>query len=241
MNAQYHVLNLGAGVNSTALLLYLVENDMPLQEVVFADTGAEMIETYEYLPRIEKFCSDLNIQFSTVKSPLGSLQFLCEREHIIPSRLSRWCTYKFKIRPIAEHLKPRGMHIQYFGISSEESHRANPKGRNANAIRKFPLVEKGIDRLGCIDIIKHQGWPIPVKSGCFFCPFQSLKGWHHLYLNDPKRYAEAEQLEKNNSRYPNFIFNTRPLSSMKNRFGDGTAKIEEWFYAPKCESGYCFV
>ena len=41
-----HVLSLGAGVNSTALLIYLVKNRMPLDYVVFADTGNEMPETY---------------------------------------------------------------------------------------------------------------------------------------------------------------------------------------------------
>ena len=245
-----HILNLGAGVNSTALLLYLIEKKYPLDEVIFADTGAELKETYSYLPKIIKYCKDQKIKFTIVRKKEKivwllqvdqSLQNLCERQHIIPSRLSRWCTYKFKIHPIQKHLKPAGVHIQYFGISSEESHRAKLKGRNAKAIRKYPLVENNIDRIGCIDIIKDYGWDIPVKSGCFFCPFQSLKAWQHLYLNHKDQYEIAEFLEKNNSNYPKFIFNTRPLDSLKNRFGEGLSKIDEWIYTPKCESGYCFT
>ena len=37
----HYALSLGAGVNSTAMLLLATKEGLPLDEVVFADTGAE--------------------------------------------------------------------------------------------------------------------------------------------------------------------------------------------------------
>ena len=47
-----YVLSFGAGLNSTALLIMLVEKSYPLDEVIFADTGAEVPETYEHLKAV---------------------------------------------------------------------------------------------------------------------------------------------------------------------------------------------
>ena len=44
-----YVVSYGGGVNSTALIVFLVRNRFPLDCVVFSDTGDEMPETYEYL------------------------------------------------------------------------------------------------------------------------------------------------------------------------------------------------
>ena len=46
-----YVLSYGAGVNSTALLFFLVKQKFPLDYVVFADTGNERPETYSYLEK----------------------------------------------------------------------------------------------------------------------------------------------------------------------------------------------
>jgi 3'-phosphoadenosine 5'-phosphosulfate sulfotransferase (PAPS reductase)/FAD synthetase len=53
-----HILSFGGGVNSVALMIWLVENQQPLDEVIFADTGAEVPETYGYLKITEKYLDD---------------------------------------------------------------------------------------------------------------------------------------------------------------------------------------
>jgi hypothetical protein len=35
---------------------------------------------------------------------------------------------------------------------------------------RYPLIELGWDRERCIDEIRREGWPVPHKSSCFFCP-----------------------------------------------------------------------
>ena len=41
-----YILNMGGGVNSVALLVELINRGIQLDEVIFADTGAEMPHTY---------------------------------------------------------------------------------------------------------------------------------------------------------------------------------------------------
>ena len=33
----------------------------------------------------------------------------------------------------------------------------------------YPLMEWGYDRETCNRIIAKEGWPVPIKSACFFC------------------------------------------------------------------------
>src|SRR2546426_10503178 len=65
-NAKY-ILSYGAGVNSTALMLFLIENKFPLDYVVFADTGNEMPETYAYIKKVKRDLKTKKIPFKGVR------------------------------------------------------------------------------------------------------------------------------------------------------------------------------
>lgn len=49
------VVSYGGGVNSTALVIGLLERHQPLDCVLFADTGGEKPETYEFLSRFDQW------------------------------------------------------------------------------------------------------------------------------------------------------------------------------------------
>ena len=44
------VVAYGGGVNSTAMLIWMHQNQIPVDLILFADTGCEQPHTYEYLP-----------------------------------------------------------------------------------------------------------------------------------------------------------------------------------------------
>jgi hypothetical protein len=121
----------------------------------------------------------------------------------IPWRKFRDCTDKFKIIPIRAFIKQfkEEKVVQYIGISFEELHRM--KDSDVNWIRFiYPLVDWHIDRNECIEIIKKEGLDIPIKSGCFMCPFQGLESWKSLLINKPELYMKARQMEEQNRTYP---------------------------------------
>lgn len=101
----------------------------------------------------------------------------------------RWCTAEWKVNPLKRYTHDAPIML---GIAADESH------RKSDAIH--PLVDMGIDRAGCIEIIKRAGLDVPQKSGCFICPFQRASQWRELWHRHPDLYAQAEALEANVKR-----------------------------------------
>jgi len=205
-----YILSYGAGVNSTALLFLLLDLEYPLDDVVFADTCAELPETYKYLRKVEKFCKKEGIKFIIVKNKESIYEWYY-RHKKIPIWKTRSCTDLFKIRPMRRYFKSeyKGEKIVlYMGISYEEKWRV--KESNVKyVVNKFPLVEQKIDREKCKEIILSHGFEIPEKSGCFFCPFQPEWRWLHLKKKHPELFEKAIRLEENGSAFPNLTLSRK--------------------------------
>lgn len=188
-------LSFGGGVNSTALYLVLMDEGMipgdPVNgfEAVYVDHGCDWPETKEYIANFPYPLTILKPEVAGFSSLYDYAVHYC----VIPSRMLRWCTDKFKIRVINSYvLKPC---FSLIGFSSDEAKRAklNSEGGIEN---RFPLLERSIDREGCIKIIDGHGLPVPIKSGCWFCPFQRISEWRKLRKIHPDLFCKALILEK---------------------------------------------
>lgn len=197
-----HVLSFGGGVNSVALMVLLLDQGMPLDEAVFADTGAEVPETYEYLEIARAYLESRGVPLTTVQKRGDDLLATCKRRKVIPSALWRWSTRDFKVRPIHAYYKSlRTNIVQYVAIAYDELERM--RTNEADWIQtEYPLVDGRVTRDGCLDIIRAAGLPEPVKSGCYFCPFNSLARWRWLKDNHPPLYANAIELEEGSKHFP---------------------------------------
>lgn len=51
---QFHAVSLSGGKDSTAMLLLMIERDMPIDMVLSADTGMEFPEMYEHLAKLDE-------------------------------------------------------------------------------------------------------------------------------------------------------------------------------------------
>lgn len=124
-------LSYGAGVNSTALAILLIESGWR-GEIVFADTGAEWPDTYcvmtyfenEYLaPRgfgIKRLGKESRLDARS-RQVEGISEF-CERYAMLPIPYIRWCTTIFKTEPCSTVSD-----TYLIGIAADEAHRQ--KGR----------------------------------------------------------------------------------------------------------------
>lgn len=188
------VLSFGGGVNSTALAIMAI-NAGWRGEIVFADTGCENPETYCYMDYFEREWLQprgMGIvrlgpqQVHSKDKGMGANTLIeyCERRQTCPMPAARWCTAQWKVLPIARYRGTRG---EMLGIAADESH------RQPDAIR--PLVEHGVTRKGCINIIESAGLNVPRKSGCFICPMQPGKQWHELWRVHPELFERAARLE----------------------------------------------
>lgn len=191
-------LSYGAGVNSTALLVLLVEGRLPQFDpfrVVFADTRDEKDETYAYIRGVvQPYLLKHGRELETVYPKEGVLE-RWERMGVTGSRILRTCTRYGKIEPLHAHIKANGGGEQLIGIDAGEPHRARPSMPTDPYQKHFPLVDLDIDRAGCVGIIQAAGLCVPPKSGCWHCPFMRRREVLALAREQPEKFARIEALE----------------------------------------------
>lgn len=151
MTADLTVLSLGGGVQSSALLLMACAGQLgPLDAAVFADTGGEMPETYEYLDYLRGHAERAGVRLLTVSA--GDLRVALVARYgrggqpTLPVRLRHpdgsvgrlnhyRCSYDFKRRPVARAVKQlcgppgawkRARVEQWIGYSTDEISRVKP-------------------------------------------------------------------------------------------------------------------
>jgi len=206
------------------LMVLLIERRMPFDVAVFADTGAELPETYAYLDVATRYLNEHGIELKTVRSRNGTLYDTCKRRSVIPSKIWRWSTRDYKITPIHRYYRSLGTHItEYLGIAYDEVERIKPS-RESYVTSEFPLVDMKMTREDCIEVIRSAHLPIPVKSGCFICPFQDIPRWQALYVRHKDLYRQAMRLEEFSKHFPQQKLNQHTLRGLvKSQFRRGNA------------------
>lgn len=61
---------------------------------------------------------------------------------------------------------------------------------------EYPLLDLGLRRTDCIQIIEDAGLPVPPKSSCFFCPFRTVGAWREQRREEPQLFAKSVYLER---------------------------------------------
>lgn len=203
-------LSLGAGVNSTALMLLLLDEGIEF-ETIFIDSGVEKPETYEYLDLLDQKGYEITTIIPSVEG-FNNLYDYCWHWKIIPLRRYRICTSKFKTRPASKYVEKPCVIMLGYDINERKR-----KVRDRKKIKySSPLIDRHITRQMCKKIIRDHGLPVPVKSGCWFCPFQSKKEWKKLRDIHPELFKKAMALEQNaQSRDPTkHLYRKKSLSAI---------------------------
>jgi len=190
------LLSYGGGVNSTALVILMV-NAGWAGPIVFADTGCEWPETYDYLEYFTReWLAPRGLEITVLgaearKSAGGDERTLiefCEARRIFPMLWRRWCTRGWKADVINHWAKERGLETQMLGIAADEAHRSIQHVR--------PLVTAGLTRNNCVGLIYAEGLSIPPKSSCYLCPLQQKHAWRVLYDKHPALFERVARLEE---------------------------------------------
>lgn len=151
VNKTFHILNLGAGVQSTTLYLMALKGSIQIDCAIFSDTQEEPSEVYKHLawleslggPKIHKVTAGklgddlINGKNSTGHRFVSIPAFTTTPNGEKAGLLRRQCTSEYKILPIQKcirstilGLKPRGrvpksvLVYQYIGMSLDEVGRA---------------------------------------------------------------------------------------------------------------------
>ena len=199
------ILSLGAGVQSSAVLLMSCKGILPkLDGAIFADTGWEPKAVYDYLGDVLMPAAKLaNIPVYCVS---GGHILLDWQERIatgsraasIPffttpkpgqdeeGRLGRQCTKEYKIEPVQAKLRELagkdGKIRLWYGISADEKRRMRfSKVRWIENV--YPLIF-GLDRPwhrhDCQRWLQEQGFSDAPRSSCIGCPNHDAEEWRAI-------------------------------------------------------------
>lgn len=263
-------ISFGGGVQSTALLILsaLGLRGVPRADVaIFADTQAEIAETYAHVRRMTTWAAERGIEVRTVSDGSLTDDVLYGKGEskscvAIPAytvnpdlshgHLNRHCTYDYKLVPIVREVrrllgitgKPHGdaRATCLLGISVDESGRMKP-AREPWMTNTFPLVDANITREECRRIIGEHGIEQPPRSACFFCPFHSLKYWKWLRDYHHAEFEKACEFDERIRHGLKAVSGTAYLTAKRKplreiNLGNGQKEIDG--FGNECE-GHCGI
>lgn len=191
MKDKYHVVSFSGGKDSTAMLLRMLELSMPINDIVFCDTGAEFPQMYEHVAKVEKYIGrpitmlkrehDFEDMLLNHKKKDGTIGYS------FPDAMNRWCTAYFKrdyIKSYLGKLKKEKEVVQYIGIAADEPKRIKDKC--------YPLVDWGWTEADCLRYCHDKGftwgglYEIFNRVSCWCCPLKSLDELRKLRHNFPE-------------------------------------------------------
>jgi hypothetical protein len=201
----------GAGVDSTAMLIELTKRGFIMDFIFFSDTGGEKPETYAFIPRFSSWLEKNGqpaikiLKYQREDGVEETLEEELKRRKALPPIAYGFksCSEKYKIRPINKFLRQNCKHIfnseekpiKYIGFDLTERRRMkeDPDGIFEN---RYPLIEWNITRDMAQEIIKNEGFCLPPKSSCFFCPNMKAKEVLRLPEDLKQRAIEMERNAK---------------------------------------------
>ncbi len=200
------IVSLGAGVQSSTMLLLALHGEMDMPDgVIFADTGYEPKAVYEWLGLLRQKCEQAGLPFYVVSN--GNIRKFEEQKDytLLPlyveafgstGMLRRQCTYHFKLEPIykkvRELLRQKGeaQAELWIGISRDEVHRMKD-ARVPYVKNVYPLVELRMTRADCLNWLHRHGYPKPPKSSCLFCPYHDDAYWRTLKQTSKEEWDDV--------------------------------------------------
>ena len=217
-NVDLRVLSLGAGVQSSFVLFKMLEEKIkPADIAIFADTGNEPKEVYDWLEKLIKLSKNkINIEIVKNKANTGNIveDYKAEtgRHSLIPTHIKnadgtsgfsrRTCTMEYKINPIQQKVRDmfgvkslQGYVVEMvMGISKDEVQRAK-RPPTKWQVSCYPLIENDIHRLHIENYMKKTDYGTPPRSACIICPFKDNKSWKHLKETSPEEFKQAIEFD----------------------------------------------
>ena len=243
MGGETHInmVSYGGGVNSTALLVGLHQHRIPVDLILFADTGAEHPHTYAYLDIMDRWLKDhgmppiTRVYKTTRDGKRLTLEQECLQSGTLPSMAYGFkrCSLKHKIGPQDKFCNcyppcrkvwAAGKRVvKFIGYDAGESYRSDKVLLGDLADQKYskwyPLMEWGWDRAVCQRAIDDAGLPQPGKSSCFFCPSMRAEEIIRLRDHHPDLFRRAIALEDNARPNLKTVQGLGRNYSWKERFG----------------------
>jgi hypothetical protein len=213
-----NIVSFGGGVNSAAMIIGMFEKSIPIDLILFADTGGEQNYTYAFIRQFNEWLLDKSLPEITVVAYTDkngerlTLEDECLRSKALPSIAYGFkkCSLKHKIAPQDKFCNndakcravwDSGEKVNKFigydaGERRRVEHAAPIDAADKKYSKYYPLIGWGWSREKCAEIIKRAGLLIPGKSSCFFCPSMKKAEIQSLFVNSPELFERAITIER---------------------------------------------
>lgn len=185
MSFDRYIASVSFGKDSLAMVLLILERGLPLDEVVFYDTGMEFKAIYDTRDRVLPILYDHGVKYTELRPPRPFLFDMLEKP--VSSKknglhygyswcggCARWGTAN-KTSALDKHAKAAGKNvIQYIGIAADEQKRLQ---RLPNGIRLYD------DRVSC-----------------WCCANKNLKELRNIRTHLPKYWNRLKDLQSRTDR-----------------------------------------
>ena len=174
-NETFSAVSLSGGKDSSCLLLLMIEKGLPIDCVLYADTGMEFPEMEAHIAKLDDFLyQERGIHITTLRHPHGFEWLMFDvpqqQKRAIERRIAmgqpltgygwpgmkvRWCTGQLKTHLITKEvnrLKKEKNALHHIGIAADEAHRCKSDEHN-----RYPLVEWGITEAQALQICYNRG------------------------------------------------------------------------------------
>ena len=219
MTAMPKVLSYGGGLDSFAMLVDAIERGELPDAVVFVNVGdpagedpGEWPSTYRHMREVAApLCAQHGIKLVELNADNGYpvrdarsyFAWMQARTNIPVAGPRRTCTIMAKVERfelwMANTYGTQQVEV-WIGFEANEEKRAdndpNAGDESAQRTNRFPLIERGLCRCRCEELVRAAGYPVPRKSACTFCPYGSRKDWQTLDREQPETFAKIEELER---------------------------------------------
>ena len=217
-----NIVSFSGGKDSTAMLLMMIEKNIRIDEVIYADVvGAEFEEMYLHIEKIKSYIPK-KIKFTTIRGKMTFEEGI--KKYQWSDFKNRWCTTVLKTQPIRKYLREKygkNNYIEYIGIAYDEPKRIKNK--------KYPLVEWEVTEKEALEYCYKKGFTWSGlyeefdRLSCFLCPLQRIGELRTLYNIYPKYWKQMEKLDKFSDRR---FRNDYSLDELKKKFDNENRKLK---------------
>lgn len=205
-----YILSLSGGKDSLAMLLLVIEKKLPLDRVVFYDTGVEFQAIYNIIdqvkPLIEEYGAHLDILhpkrpflLDMLAKPVASKSGEERYGFDWCGGVCRWQT-GCKVSEINRYLSQFDEYTQYVGIACDE-----PKRIRYENHKVYPLVEYQMTESDCLAYCRSKGfhwkegdidlYDILDRVSCWCCANKNTKELRNMYHFLPEYWGYLKGLQ----------------------------------------------
>lgn len=199
------IVRFSGGKESTAMLLHMIELEMPVDEITFCDNGLEYPEIYDYIKKVEKTIG-MKINVIKPKKTWDDLFYTKVTKGRYKGRIRGfpyccipgcWASRDLKVRPMEKLANKED--IFYLGINYNEKKRVQYEKGHCENLR-YPLINWKWTEQHCLNYLKDNDLENPIykkfkRTGCWLCPKQSIRSLRILYKDYPNLWKKLRHYE----------------------------------------------